>query len=143
MLHTEINFIAVVVTAIVIQVIGIIWYSPALFGKSWSKLMGFGEMTEAQAKKMKEDAKPAYLGSFLSSIIMTMVIGVMIGFTGFSTPREAVLLAALCWLGFVATVTFTNALYANKKLSLYMIDAGYQFVSFLVAALMLTAPFWG
>lgn len=143
MLHTGVNILDVLTAAVLVQVIGMIWYSPVLFGNSWSKLMGFGEMTAAEVKKMKEDAKPAYLGSFLSSVVMSTVMGVMIGFTGFNTPKEALLLGALCWLGFVATVTFTNALYTNRSLGVYMIDGGYQFVSFMVIPLILTFSLWG
>jgi len=58
----------------------------------------------------------------------------MIQLIGVLSAREGVLIGAIAWLGFVATVTFNNALYTNKSLVVYMIDAGYQFVSFLIIA---------
>ena len=106
----NINIVAVVVAAVAAQVLGMIWYSPALFGKQWSALMGFKDMSPEQAKKMKEQAKPGYLGIFLSSVILAAVLNVVILLTGSTTVREGLLIAAIAWLGFVATVTFTNAI---------------------------------
>lgn len=142
MLQASLNIWAILVAAVVVQGIGMIWYSPALFGKQWSKLMGFKDMSPEQSKKMKEYAKPGYLGTFLASVILAAVLSVMIQLTSSNSVREGILIAAIAWLGFVATITFINAVYANKPLAVYMIDAGYQFVSFLVIAAIVTAwPF--
>lgn len=139
MLQASINIVAVIVAAVVVQGIGMIWYSPALFGKQWAKLMGFKDMSAEQTNKMKEQAKAGYLGTFLASVILAAVLSVMIQLTSSNSIREGILIAALAWLGFVATVTFINAIYSNKSLAVYMIDGGYQFVSFLVIAAIVTA----
>lgn len=137
-LQADINIIAIVAATVAVQLIGMLWYSPALFGKQWAALMGFGDTDSEQSKKMKEAAKPAYLGSFLSTIVLATVLSVFIQLVGVESAREGILIGAIAWLGFVATVTFTNALYANKSLVVYMIDSGYQFVSFLVIAAIVT-----
>ena len=50
----EVNYLAVLVAAIVNMVVGALWYSPLLFGKAWMKLTGFNKK---QLKKAKEKAK--------------------------------------------------------------------------------------
>jgi hypothetical protein len=36
----DINWIAVIVAAVVNMVVGALWYSPQLFGKQWAKVLG-------------------------------------------------------------------------------------------------------
>ena len=40
---SQINFLAVIVSALSSFLIGGLWYSPALFGKSWMKEAGLSE----------------------------------------------------------------------------------------------------
>jgi len=49
----QVNYLAVVVTAIFMFGLGAVWYSPALFGRKWQKLVG---KTDDDLKKanMKE-----------------------------------------------------------------------------------------
>jgi Protein of unknown function (DUF1761) len=41
------------------------------------------------------------------------------------------------WLGFVATVQFTNALFGKKPMKLFMIDTGYQLVCYIAMSIIL------
>ena len=43
-MEIPINYLAVLAAAVSNMVLGFLWYGP-LFGKTWSKLMGWGEMT--------------------------------------------------------------------------------------------------
>ena len=47
----DVSWVAVIVVAIISFVIGMLWYSPLLFGKQWMKLSDIGD------KKMKEMKK--------------------------------------------------------------------------------------
>jgi len=43
------------------------------------------------------------------------------------------------WLGFVATVQLTGALFAKQSMKLFAINTGYQLVCYLVMGAILTA----
>jgi len=43
------------------------------------------------------------------------------------------------WLGFVATVQLTGALFSKQSMKLFGINTGYQLVSYLVMSAILTA----
>jgi hypothetical protein len=42
------------------------------------------------------------------------------------------------WLGFVATVQFTGALFAKQSMKLFAINTGYQLVCYVVMGIILT-----
>jgi hypothetical protein len=42
------------------------------------------------------------------------------------------------WLGFVATVQFTSALFTKQSMKLFGINTGYQLVCYLAMAAILT-----
>ena len=46
-----VNYLAVLVAAIVSMVIGGLWYSPLLFGNVWMKLSGITQKDVEKAKK--------------------------------------------------------------------------------------------
>jgi len=43
------------------------------------------------------------------------------------------------WLGFVATVQLTSALFTKQSMKLFAINTGYQLVCYLVMSAILTA----
>jgi hypothetical protein len=57
----HVNFLAVLVSGVAIFILGALWYSPVLFAKTWSRLMG---MTAEKIKAMMErpGAKAAMAG---------------------------------------------------------------------------------
>ncbi|MCH7763617.1 MAG: DUF1761 domain-containing protein [Candidatus Marinimicrobia bacterium] len=63
MYEPSINYIAVLVSAVIFFIIGGLWYSPMLFAKPWMNAIGF---SDEQLKKMKEKgpgAKPFIISS--------------------------------------------------------------------------------
>ena len=50
----DINYLAVIVSAVVFFVIGAIWYNDAVFGKAWRASMG---KTDAEFEKENGDRK--------------------------------------------------------------------------------------
>ena len=57
----------------------------------------------------------------------------------FSGISGDMLLGALVWLGFFATLGMTANLYSERPLSIYLIDAGYQLVYLVVMGIIIAA----
>jgi hypothetical protein len=125
----RINYVAVVVAAVVVFAIGFFWYSPLLFQVAWIQAHGY---SQEQVDALSTSAGRTYGLSFVCILIMGAVLSILMRRTSTSTARGGAALGALIWLGFAATIGFMASLYTGAPLALYLIDAGYQLV-YLVA----------
>lgn len=132
----ELNWIPILVSAIVSMVIGFIWYSPKVFGNQWMRLMKF---KKADMKKMKVKPAFAYLGMFVITLVANFVLSLLIKISVPESVIGGALIGFLVWLGFIATTTFSGVLWANKRRELYMIENGHYMLSFVIAGIILTA----
>ncbi|MFL5488117.1 MAG: DUF1761 domain-containing protein [Gemmatimonadaceae bacterium] len=135
----EVNYLAVLAAAVVIFVLGGLWYSPILFAKRWIALQG---RTEEQ---MKAEAAAAnmpllYLGAFVTAFITAWVMAHLLGHIAVHSPMSAghgAMFGALCWLGFAATTSYATAAFSGKSKQLWLIDTAYNLVSFVLAGIIL------
>jgi hypothetical protein len=136
MYEINVNYISILVAAAVSFFIGAVWYSPLLFAKTWIKAAG----------KTIEDLKsgagtPAYLISFVAWLIACYVLAVFVdyGVDLNSSPQflYGILAGFLCWFGFVAAISLIHNLFAQRPAALWLIDAGYVLVAFLISGIIL------
>ena len=134
-----VNVWAVLVAAVATMVVGFLWYSPALFANSWMKLMGYDAKDKEKIAEMQKSAGPSYFMSLIASILAAFVLGKLITVSGFSNAVDGLKIGLVVWLGFVTTVQFTNALFSRQRNRLYMINTGYQLVSYVVMGAIMGA----
>lgn len=132
-----VNYIAVLVTAIVGFAIGAAWYSPILFGKQWAALMGM----RLDDPAVKKNANRAMAIGFVGQLVTAFVLAQFVSHLRLNTIGEAILMAFWIWLGFVATVLLGSILWENKPPKLFAINAAYNLVVLAVMASVLTL--WG
>ena len=133
----QVNYLAVLVAGIVIFVLGGLWYSPVLFARRWIALMG---KTEAEMKASAGSAMPLlYLLAFLSGVVIAWALAVVIHHFPPITLGRAALVGLFCWAGFAAPTSFATAIFSATPKPLWLINSGYNAVSFVVAALILAA----
>lgn len=136
----SINWLAILVSAIASMVVGFLWYSPFLFGNAWMKLMDIKCDTPEEKAKMQKEAGPIYLQTFACCIISAAFLALVI--TRMLVPSEDLLrglkISFGVWLGFVATVQYTGSLFNKRPKGLFLIDTGYQLVSYLVMGAIIT-----
>lgn len=131
----DVNYISIIAAAVASMAIGFAWYSPAFLGKSWMKEMG---LTKDKMKEMKKEVTKIYIVSLVMSLVMAFVLAQFVGLTLITTLGAALELGFWIWLGFIATIMLTEALHSSKSVKLYSINAGYQLVSILVMAVIIT-----
>ena len=129
---SHLNWFAIFIAAIVAFVAGSIWYSPLLFSKSWQKEVGLSS----------DDIKNANMGiifsmSFILSLIISVLLALFIGPE--STAINGMITGLLVSIGFVATSLGVNYLFARRSLKLFLIDAGYFVLFFMLIGLILGA----
>jgi len=134
MYEPTINYVAVLVSAVVFFIIGGLWYSPIMFANPWIKAIGF---SDEQIKEMKEKGpgpKP-FIISFIGGLVMAFVTAHMVdymkivfGNSNMSNLTIGLTTGFWLWLGYIATFSLNSIVYENKSLKLYFINNGYQLV---------------
>jgi hypothetical protein len=133
------DWLAILVAAISTMVVGLLWYSPILFAKAWMREMGYDPNDKAKTQEMQKSAGPAYAGSFLASLLSAFTLALILhGMREEENLHLGLTLSFHVWLGFVATVQFTGALFMKQSMKLFAINAGYQLVCYLVMGAILT-----
>ncbi len=123
---------ALALCVIAYMIIGMLWYSPVLFGNVWSKLTGRG-LEHAK----NEDMSKMYGLSALSAFVMAFVLNYVMTEVEIQTFQEALLLGFMLWLGFTFTSTMVNNLFQGKPRKLIFIDSGYYLANALVMSAIL------
>lgn len=128
----NVNWLAIIAAAVINMILGAVWYSPILFGNHWMKLTGVTKKT-----MRKGSTAPMYLGSFLTAIIMSFVLGQFLIMSNATVVADALRVALWAWVGFIAPYGLTNMMFQNKPPQLFLIDSGYYLVSLLLMAVVL------
>jgi hypothetical protein len=127
-----VNVWAVLVSALATMVVGFVWYSPLLFARRWTILMGYDPDDKAKLAEMQKSAGPSYMLSLVASVLSAAVLGKIIAIATIHTPLYGIKMGLAVWLGFVTTVQLTNALFMRQPAKLYAINTGYQLVCYVV-----------
>ena len=94
-------------------------------------------LRRATQPKMKKSAGRAYGGSFVASLISAFTLALFFHWLRVENLHYGLMGSFHVWLGFVATVQFTGALFAKQSMKLFAINTGYQLVCYLVMGAIL------
>jgi Protein of unknown function (DUF1761) len=134
-----VNLWAVLVSALATMVVGLVWYSPLLFARRWTILMGYDPDDKAKLAEMQKSAGPSYMLSLVASVLSAAALGKIIAIATIHTPLYGIKMGLAVWLGFVTTVQLTNALFMRQPAKLYAINTGYQLVCYVVMGAIMAA----
>jgi uncharacterized protein DUF1761 len=137
MYFMRVNLLAVLVSAISTMALGFIWYSPVLFAKPWMREMGYDPNDKAKTQEMQKGAGTAYAGSFVASLVAAFILGKVIELRQLDGVLYGMKIGLGVWLGFVATVQLTGALFMKNSMKLFAINTGYQLVCYLAMGAIL------
>ncbi len=133
MTPVSINYLAVLVAAVVPMVLGGLWYSPLLFAKKFMALVG---KTQEELKKHFNPARDYGL-SFLTALVMSYILAHFVSYTRATTIGSGMQTGFWLWLGFVVTTNSSTVIFEGRKSGLYWINMGYNFVCLLVMGAIL------
>lgn len=112
--------------------LGAVWYmTNGLFGKTWLKLHGIDEQSAPSG------SKSAMLKGFLLTFISTGVLSMFLINPYQISTIQAIFIAFLVWLGFVAPILAQAVIYdptKRRSWKLFAIDASYELVGLAIAA---------
>ena len=136
-----VNYVAVLAAAVVMFILGGLWYSPVLFVKKWVALQGKTE-EQMRAEAASANMPLMYVSAFVSSLITAIVMAHILAHMAFIMPTGAVhgaFFGFMAWLCFAAPTSYATALFSGKPKQLWLIDSMYNLVSFALAGLILAA----
>ncbi len=134
---SNVNLLSVLAAGIATMILGFVWYSPALFAKPWMREMGYDLNDKAKLKEMQKSAGATYGIAFLAGLVSAFMLGKILSITPIDTALYGMKLGLGVWLGFVATVQLTGALFMKSSMKLFAINTGYQLVCYLVMGAIL------
>ena len=122
-----VNYVSILVASVLSFVVGMLWYSPALFGKLWMKLSG----VDMKKAKHKSISISMFLG-FLSTLVLVYVFQYIMELLKYSGANSGVVLGFWLWLGFLATSLLGGVLWEGKPWNLYFLNSVYWLVNLIV-----------
>ena len=132
-----INLWSVLVAAVATMILGFLWYSPFLFARPWTVLMGYDPNDKAKIEEMQKGAGKIYGAAFVASLVSAFVLAKIIDITTVNSALYGMKIGFAMWLGFVTTVQLTGVLFAKQPVKLYLINTGYQLVCYLAMGAIL------
>jgi hypothetical protein len=127
------NYGAIIVAWIATIVIGAYWYSPAGYGKLWSKLTGVDIM-----KLPKEEANRAITSVAVSSLLQVFALAVILNSLGVSSLAEGVRATWFIWLAFTVLTTVGTTLYQRLSLRYIVLNGSFFLVAMTLSAVILS-----
>lgn len=127
----DINYLAVVVAAVVNMVVGAVWYSPALFAKPWAALVG------RKMEDLQKNAGPGYFWTALGALVQAWILAHFVAYVGADAVVEGAMVGFWLWVGFVAITQGVNTIFAGTRKKLWAINAGYFLTVLLINGALL------
>ena len=130
---SQINWYAVLVAALTYFVLGALWYSKALFGTKWAKLIKLDVNDPNLKKGMGKMMAASFVLMLITSFGLSLLI-VKFDFIGLVSGIKMGFVTGLC---FATTAVSINYVYQNKPGGLYLINNGYHILGHMLAAAIL------
>jgi hypothetical protein len=131
MTFAGLNYLAIVIAAIVAWVTGAVWYMG--LGKIWMAAHGLTP-EKMQECKGKPGAYLLFIYAFVAALVMAWVLAGLMAHLGAGqvTLLNGVVSGAFCWLGFVITTIVVNNTFAMRDMRLIWIDGGHWLIVLLL-----------
>ena len=130
----DLNYTAIIVGTIIAFLVGWVWYGP-IFGERW--------MAETGLKKsdMSGPMAPHMVQGLIVTFIMGTFMAYVLEMAGAMSTGEAVRLAGLVGLGFVATFAWGEVNWERKSAALWFIKVAYNLLALsIIAAVYVNWP---
>ncbi len=130
MFFTGLSWVSIVVATVVAFIAGWLYYSPWLFGKTYSKETGFteGDMKGGPKYGTAKSFGAVLVGEFLMAIVAASLIHSLF-ITSFS---QVFIIALSVWVAFVLATKLNDVLFCKKSWKLLAITAGQDLLTIVV-----------
>ena len=119
----HIDFLTVIVAAVVYMIIASLWYSSYLFGNIWTKLQG---------KKNIRKRFPAFLFNFLAALVLSYFLSLVEIYLGTTSFWDGVIAGFIVYFGFIFTTQIISVIWEKNSFKIFLIDNLFFMLSLMV-----------
>ena len=127
----ELNYWAILLASLSSFMLGGLWYSPVLFGKTW--LEGCG-LTELDLRN--SDPKLIYGLAFILSLLAAFVLAFILGPDPSIT--QSITIGAAAGVGLASSSLGISYIFEQRPLSLFLVNGGYHTFQFILMGVILS-----
>jgi hypothetical protein len=133
---SDLNWLAVVVAAIVYYAIGAVWFAPFVTGRMWQRSIGWDPSQPAPAMTAKTIALPL-IAYFVAAIAVAMLAAA----TGSDDLSAGIVLGLVVAVGFAGSILGVTAAFETTKpqpWTWFAISFGYHLIGLVVTAVIVS-----
>ena len=134
MASVSVNWLAVIVTAVISMAVGAAWYSPLLFSKRWMSIMA---KDRGEPVTMGEGVAKLYIINFVGAFLLAYILARFVGYRGAASLGQGALTGIMAWVGFVITTSLGGILFERRPFGLYAINNAFHFVTMAIGGAVL------
>jgi hypothetical protein len=131
----HVNYMAVLVAAIAVFVLGWLWYSPLLFYKPWMRARGLDPAAAMAGAKMPTGKLFIEL---LRCIVLAFIVAYLVAAVGITNWVVAAHFGLLLWIGFPVVLLTGAVIWDNVPVKVAAIHAGDWLVKLLVIPIIVS-----
>jgi hypothetical protein len=136
MTFASLNYVAIVIAAVVAWLAGAAWYMT--LGKAWTAALGMTP-EQMEAAKHRPGAHLPFIYAFVAELVMAWVLAGLLSHIGAFNLRGGVISAAFCWVGFVLPTMLVNNTFGQRDWRLLLIDGGHWLLVLLLMGAIIGA----
>lgn len=129
----DINWLAVIVATIVYYMLGALWFSQFVFGKTWDESIGFERPNDWKFGLV------FYVGPLVGCLMTSIATAILVYALEIQSFGDAVLLGLITGIGYAGAVSVTNAITPRNPRPLVhgMINGSYHLLGIVVVSAIL------
>jgi len=131
MKEIPLDWLAIIVAAVLRQVIGMLWFSPVVFGPAFVRYTGCSE------QEMKARLPVAIACDLVGALIMSFILVHAVYYSGATTIATGAVVGLFNWLGFVLVTHLPLVTYEKRPLGLFAINNGYNALTLAIMGAIL------
>ncbi len=129
---SNLNVFAIIVAWLLSVILGSFWYSPAGFGKLWSKLSGVDMMTMP-----KDLAQKAIIAVAAASLVQAVALAIAVASFQAQSALDGLVVGLFLAVGFIAATTVGNNLYSRLSWKFWWLNASFFLIIMPINAVIL------
>jgi hypothetical protein len=138
----HINYLAVLVCAVVAMPVGFLWFGP-LFGKLWARHMGFGDMQPPDARSMGTSMVIFFVSNLLIAWVLAHAIEAWQASSWGLSPDAAPWIYAVSagffnWLGFFLPLQMNRVAWEKRRWGLVLINSSFDLTRLILFGVILS-----
>lgn len=130
--------VTLLVAALATFIVGMIRYSPVLFGNTYMTLVNAGKK-KTGGKPSMGTMIPMFIGQYVLNLVITFVTYVFLTYGSAANYKDAIVTVLLLWVWYHLTAALGNAIWERRSWKYYAITCGMQLAALLVTAVIIVA----